>query len=232
MPWVIKLDFDRRIATVDQASTPALLHDIDVQDGEVFFSLSSDSELTTFGGRILVGQVLRGGIEVPASLRLLSKLPKPSSREEAWEHAAQDRFLPYDRSFDLPARSEFVRAIEDIRKSLSKVTDPQVIVGLSRAVALSHNAHTRLYLLRMLTLVGFVRGRKQRLICTKASFPEASAGSLHEVIRLCDGPARRLDSQPALPHPPPPGVSSRMRSPFFTNRLDFPGISTLLSPDM
>ena len=40
-----------------------------------------------------------------------------------------------------------------IRKSLSKVTDPQVIVGLSRALALSHNAHTRLYLLRMETVL-------------------------------------------------------------------------------
>ena len=60
----------------------------------------------------------------------------------------RSRFLRYDRSFDRRARVLFEKAIGRLEASLSALNDQQIVVALSEAVALSGNAHTRLYLLR------------------------------------------------------------------------------------
>ena len=161
VPWVIAVNFDTRRARIDQAgSTSIPLHSIHYQNPRISFTIFSDSKRITFDGTfegsILTGQVRRKGTTASAALRLLPELPKPLSREQAWQQdldAAIDRFLAYDRSFSPTAHSEFKLAVSELRSSLTKIKDQQVIVALSQAVALRHNAHTRLYLLRMQTVV-------------------------------------------------------------------------------
>jgi hypothetical protein len=62
-------------------------------------------------------------------------------------------FLPRDRSFDPPTRARFVRTIHVLRDSVAQLTDAQLTVRLSEAVATARNAHTRLYLLRNRTVL-------------------------------------------------------------------------------
>jgi hypothetical protein len=161
MPWVVNVNFDTRTATIDQlGTTPIPLQSISLKNGAVSFSMTPNSHQLAFGGRfegsILIGNVLRSGRAFPFSFRLLRPLPNPSSRLQAWQQdleAAQNLFLAYDRSFSLNDRSEFIQAIQDLEASLPTLSDEQVIVRLSRAVALAHNAHTRLYLLRTQTVL-------------------------------------------------------------------------------
>jgi hypothetical protein len=61
---------------------------------------------------------------------------------------AVDTFLERDRSFGPEARQRFRDAIADLQRTVEGKTDEQIIVELAKAVALSKNAHTRLYLLR------------------------------------------------------------------------------------
>jgi hypothetical protein len=62
-------------------------------------------------------------------------------------------FLPRDRSFDPPTRARFIKTIHGLRDSVNALTDAQLTVRLAAAVAMSHNAHTRLYLLRNRTVL-------------------------------------------------------------------------------
>ena len=61
---------------------------------------------------------------------------------------AVDTFLQRDRSFSPEARQRFRDAIASLQRTVEGKTDEQIIVELAKAVALSKNAHTRLYLLR------------------------------------------------------------------------------------
>lgn len=61
---------------------------------------------------------------------------------------AVDTFLERDRSFSPEARQRFRKAIADLQETVGSKTDEQIIVELAKAVALSNNAHTRLYILR------------------------------------------------------------------------------------
>lgn len=70
---------------------------------------------------------------------------------EAWKQdldVVRSRFLKYDRSFAPPARAAFEKAILRLEVSLPDLSDQEIIVAMSKAIALSGNAHTRLYLLR------------------------------------------------------------------------------------
>jgi len=70
---------------------------------------------------------------------------------DAWRadlRFAVDSFLPRDHSFGEAARARFRAAVGALAGSADRKTDEEMIVGLARAVALSGNAHTRLYLLR------------------------------------------------------------------------------------
>lgn len=74
-----------------------------------------------------------------------------SARDGRWVQDfdyTERRLLQLDRSFTLSSRAEFQRAIAQLRGSVASLNDDQIIVGLAEAVALAHNAHTRLYLLR------------------------------------------------------------------------------------
>src|SRR6267142_24626 len=61
---------------------------------------------------------------------------------------AVDTFLQRDRSFSPEERQRFRDTVADLERTVEGKTDEQIIVELAKAVALSKNAHTRLYLLR------------------------------------------------------------------------------------
>jgi len=76
---------------------------------------------------------------------------RPGLTPAQWHEDLQfavDTFLARDRSFSAEARQRFRDAIADLQRTVEQKTDEQVIVELAKAVALSGNAHTRLYLLR------------------------------------------------------------------------------------
>jgi len=60
---------------------------------------------------------------------------------------AVDTFLERDRSFSPAARQRFRGVIANLQKTVERKTDEQIIVELAKAVALSKNPHTRLYIL-------------------------------------------------------------------------------------
>jgi len=61
---------------------------------------------------------------------------------------AVDTFLERDRSFSPEARLRFRATIANLQKTVERKTGEQIIVELAKAIALSKNAHTRLYILR------------------------------------------------------------------------------------
>lgn len=61
---------------------------------------------------------------------------------------AVDTFLERDRSFSAEARQRFRDAVANLQRTVEGKSDEQIIVELAKAVALSGNAHTRLYVLR------------------------------------------------------------------------------------
>jgi hypothetical protein len=75
----------------------------------------------------------------------------PAARVTAWQEdldSATSVLLVRDRSFSAARRRAFERAMRTLRESVPRLRDDQVVVRLAQAVALSDNAHTRLYLLR------------------------------------------------------------------------------------
>lgn len=61
---------------------------------------------------------------------------------------ALDSFPRKDRSFNSAALAAYRTQVSNLRDSVEQLSTPQLMVRLARAVALSGNAHTRLYLLR------------------------------------------------------------------------------------
>jgi hypothetical protein len=102
-------------------------------------------------GDRLVGVLSEGAQRFPLELIRVPQYPKPTTRAEAWRQdldALRSRFLRVDRSFSPAERAQFLEQITDLSASLERSTDPEIIMRMASAVALSGNAHTRLYLLR------------------------------------------------------------------------------------
>lgn len=128
---------------------------IRLDGAEVHFELRVGDDRVLFDGELegssITGRAGQGERTVPVELHKLPEYPPPADRVEAWTQdldAVRNRFLRYDRSFDDAARARFEAAIDRLEAALPELDDPQVVVALSEAVALSGNAHTRLYLLR------------------------------------------------------------------------------------
>jgi hypothetical protein len=105
----------------------------------------------TYSGNGISGRLVEGDLAFTFDLQKVPAYAKPANRAEAWKQdlgVVRGRFLEYDRSFSPRAKAEFEQAIDALEASLPRMNDQQVIVALSEAVALSGNAHTRLYLLR------------------------------------------------------------------------------------
>ena len=76
---------------------------------------------------------------------------RPKLTPAEWREDLQfalDTFLVRDLSFSPAAREQFRRAVLELQRTVESRTDNEIIVGLAKAVALSRNAHTRLYLVR------------------------------------------------------------------------------------
>jgi hypothetical protein len=97
------------------------------------------------------GLVDTGDRKVPFWLEKLPEVTKPADRITAWRQdldAVITRFLRYDRSFGESERAAARARLEKLKASVGKRQDVEILVELARAVAMSGNAHTRLYLLR------------------------------------------------------------------------------------
>src|SRR5262249_22823763 len=100
-------------------------------------------------GEAILGRVVEGGQSVPTRLTRSIELPPPANRLEAWRQDldfAVTHLGEYDRSFSAQARIDFLHAISAVNFELPHLNDDQVLAALSRAVALSGNAHTRMLL--------------------------------------------------------------------------------------
>ncbi len=76
---------------------------------------------------------------------------RPRLTSTQWREDLQfaiDTFLERDRSFSPEARRRFREIIGNLQATLQDKTDEQIIVELAKAIAISRNAHTRLYILR------------------------------------------------------------------------------------
>jgi hypothetical protein len=113
-------------------------------------------EVSLFAGG-LVGEVREGDRRFPVSMSRVPDYPAPEDRREAWHQdldALSNRFLTFDRSFSPGERKLFLERVDEIRQNLDGLTDSEVIMAMAGAVALSENAHSRLYLLRNRTEFG------------------------------------------------------------------------------
>lgn len=158
-PVVGTIDFDAGVASL--SGGPALpIAKRDISEAQVTFELINGTRVLTFSGRRdgdrIFGTLDREGQSFPFSFgRLPSKTP-PRNRVEAWQQdldAVATRFLRYDRSFDAAARAKVQRALERLKQGAGSMSDAELFVGLSRVVAMSGNAHTRLYFIRNRTEV-------------------------------------------------------------------------------
>ena len=166
-PIVLSIDFGKRqsrFSTTGEASFP--LKELKSKSGDIRFQLYLGREVVsvhaiedTSGLRGIAtfinmqGELLAQGEFL---LQPIPELPPVYSREQAWLQDLDmliSRFLPYDKSFSKIARKEFRRHIRNLKDSLAYKNDAELMVELARAVALSGNAHTRLYLVRNRTEV-------------------------------------------------------------------------------
>lgn len=130
------------------------LEGVSFEPPRVQFQVQINGDRITFEGK-LAGEQISGTARVgteafPFWLERALALPPPANRAEAWQQdldVALEKFLRYDRSFTPEDRGQFCRVIAGLKASVAKRSDPEIIVLLARAVALSGNAHTRLYLL-------------------------------------------------------------------------------------
>jgi len=142
--------------TIDLPGAERLpLSAIRVDGADLHFELRVGETLVVFDAEVaaekITGRVVEDDRTFTFDLRKLPVYTEPANRVEAWQQdleVVRSRFLEYDRSFEPATRAAFKDAIDELEASLPKLSDEEAIVALAMAVALSGNAHTRLYLLR------------------------------------------------------------------------------------
>ena len=129
------------------------LENIEEQSEHVRFRLPAGLGVSPFEGELhgdtILGQVHESGKTVQARLSRIVPLPPPPNRIEAWRQDIEvlsDRLSRYDRSFTSSARDSLRIKLAELERSLPSLDDDAILVVLSRAVAFSGNAHTRLRL--------------------------------------------------------------------------------------
>ncbi|HEX6732351.1 MAG TPA: hypothetical protein VF074_20200 [Pyrinomonadaceae bacterium] len=160
-PLVLATDFSSGAAKLDATGTSSWpIEKLTKQGDVVRFHVAVRNQLFQFEGLLrekeIRGNARVGELVIPFWLERLPALPTPRDRVEAWQQDLDDvliRFLRYDRSFTTEARNAFKERIATLRQSLQTKSDQEITVELARAVALSGNAHTRLYLIRNRTEV-------------------------------------------------------------------------------
>ena len=159
-PLVVAADFGSGTAKLDATGSSSWPIEKLSKSDEIRFEITAGGQLFQFEG-LLREKEIRGKVRVgeqllPFWLERLPTLPTPRDKVEAWQQDLDDvinRFLRYDRSFTTEARNAFKDRVATLRQSLQTKSDQHIMVELARAVALSGNAHTRLYLIRNRTEV-------------------------------------------------------------------------------
>ena len=158
-PIVMTVDFGNLKMT---GLITANLKGLTITDEEksVTFEINLGNQTLRFTGKReaarIAGEVNTGHRTLPFWLEQLPTLPKPANRIEAWQQDIDvviSRFLRYDRSFSEPKRQAARAALMQLKQNIARMNDNAVMVALARAVAISGNAHTRLYLMRNRTEV-------------------------------------------------------------------------------
>ena len=160
-PLVVAADFSAGTAKLDATGSSSwAIENLSTPAGKVLFQINVAGQSFHFEGDLrekdIRGTVRIGEEALPFWLERLPVLTVPRNRVEAWQQDLDDvliRFLRYDRSFSADARKLFRERIASLRRSVGGKSDQQIVVDLARAVALSGNAHTRLYLMRNRTEV-------------------------------------------------------------------------------
>ena len=160
-PLVVAANFGSGTAKLDATGSSSWpIEKLSTNTDEIRFEIAVGGQVFQFEG-VLREKEIRGKVRVgqqllPFWLDQLPTLPTPRDRVEAWQQDLDDlliRFIRYDRSFTNNTRKAFKERIATLRQSLQAKSDQQIMVELARAVALSGNAHTRLYLIRNRTEV-------------------------------------------------------------------------------
>src|SRR5436190_10667413 len=160
-PIVINVDF-KALRVSFSGSAPATITQtaIRTNDNRGRFQVVNELQTLKFAARQdgtrMTGEIDNGSRTIPFYLELLPSLPKPADRAEAWRQDIDvviSRFLRYDRSFSAARRAATRVRLQALRTRVGRMSDQAITVELARAVGLSGNAHTRLYLMRNRTEV-------------------------------------------------------------------------------
>jgi hypothetical protein len=159
-PQVITVDFDRAVASISGGDAVPISGLVAGSDNAVDFDVRPAGLSVHFAGRragdVINGTMKAGTRELRFTVTRIPAVHANASREVAWQEdldALSQRFLRYDRSFTAQARAGTSRRIAALRTAIPRRTDQQILVELARIVALSDNAHTRLYFVRNRTEV-------------------------------------------------------------------------------
>jgi len=154
-PTVITLDFTKNTLSLSGGRPTAVVPRTATGEGGIAFDLMIGGDTLRFSGveraSRIDGTISTGTENGSFWLEPVAAAAPPASRAEAWRQdidAVLTRFLRYDRSFSEEARAATRARLERLEGSAESLPDQRIIVELARAVALSGNAHTRLYLLR------------------------------------------------------------------------------------
>ena len=157
-PWIflvhLKAVGDSWSGTMSVRGLPDFpLRDVRCDSSQVHLQFPRELGSLVFDGTLsngeIVGHVLEGDHRTPTRLSRIVPLPAPANRLEAWQQDieyAGAHLAEYDRSFKPAALQELRQALFRLKQDLPRKKDAAILVELSRAVALSDNAHTRLRL--------------------------------------------------------------------------------------
>jgi hypothetical protein len=155
MTLTVRQDTAGAAATLDVLGQTLRAADVRAGNDSVSFRIGEgqDAALVNAGLRdgLLVGRLSEGRESFPFSLRRIPAYPKPKNRVEAWSQdidALMTRFIELDQSFSPAERSMFLERLDRTKRELPQLNDNQVIAHMASAIAIAHNAHTRLYLVR------------------------------------------------------------------------------------
>lgn len=159
-PIVVTVDFTTSAASLNGAAAVALQRGRATEDATDEFEITVGSQTLRFVGT-RTDAIIKGAVDIdtrqlPFWLERLPDVSPAADRVAAWRQdldVVLTRFLRYDRSLDDSRRTAARARLESLEASVGQRSDAEIMVELARAVAVSGNAHTRLYLIRNRTEV-------------------------------------------------------------------------------
>jgi hypothetical protein len=183
-PIVVTFDFDQRLGSFGGGPSSTVTVDTTVPASLSVFEIGAGSRALKFIGT-RTGDTLSGtatgssGQSFRFWLAPLISTPAARDRTEAWQQdidVVASRFLRYDHSFNDEQRTAARSRLERLRTAAASLTDAELLVELSRIVAMSRNAHTRLYFIRNRTEVSRLPvrvwwfGKELRIVRTSSNY--------------------------------------------------------------